>query len=119
MTTFPNLRTSAVAQYPARRATAFQNQTVLFVGGGEQRYRDSAGPLHRWEIALARLDEREIAQLAEFFAENEGALGNFAFTDPWDGTVYTNCSLDSDALECEGLGEMDGTTSLAIRENRA
>jgi hypothetical protein len=119
MATFPNLKTSAVAQYPARRAAAFQNQTVRFVGGREQRYRDSAGPLHRWEIALARLDEQEVGRLAEFFAANEGALGSFAFTDPWDGRIYPDCSLDSDTLECESVAEMRGATSLVIRENRS
>lgn len=119
MATFPSLKTSAVAQYPARRAAAFQNQTVRFVDGHEQRYRDSAGALHRWEIELARLDECEVGRLAEFFAENEGALGSFSFTDPWDGRVYPNCSLDADALECAAMGEMSGATSLVIRENRA
>lgn len=119
MASFPSLKTSAVAQYPARRAAAFQNQTLRFVGGGEQRYRDCAGPLHRWEIALARLDEEEVGRLAEFFAENEGALGSFAFTDPWDGHVYPSCSLESDALECAAVAEMSGATSLVIRENRS
>src|SRR5512133_3798982 len=119
MATFPVLKTSAVAQYPARRAAAFRNQTLRFVGGAEQRHRDSAGPLHRWEIALARLDENEIAHLAEFFAENEGALGTFAFTDPWDGQVYPSCSLDADTMDCAAVEEMSGATSLVVRENRA
>lgn len=116
---FPNLKTSAVAQYPARRATVFQNETVRFVDGRKQRYRDCAGPLHRWEVELAQLDEGEIARLAEFFAENEGALGDFTFTDPWDGHVYPSCSLASDELECAALGEMSWATSLTIVENRA
>jgi len=119
MATFPKLKTSAVAQYPARRATVFQNETVRFVGGREQRYRDCAGALHRWEIGLAQLDECEIAEVAEFFAENEGSLGNFAFTDPWDGTVYPSCSLAADDLEWALLGEMSGETSLTVLENRA
>ena len=118
MATFPVLKTSAVAQYPARRAAAFRNQTLRFVGGAEQRHRDSAGPLRRWEITLARLDEEEIARLAEFFAANEGALGTFTFTDPWDGQVYPNCSLDADTMECAAVEEMSGATSLVVRENR-
>jgi len=119
MATFPTLKTSAVAQYPARRSAAFRNQRLRFVDGREQRFRDCAGPMHRWEITLARLDEDEVGRLAEFFAENEGVLGHFAFTDPWDGRVYSNCSLDTDALECASLAEMCGATALVIRENRA
>ena len=118
MASFPTLKTSAVAQYPARRSAAFKNQKLRFVGGAEQRYRDCAGSLHRWEIAFARLDEDEIARLAEFFAENEGSLASFVFIDPWDGHEYPNCSLDSDALECAAMAEMSGATSLVIRENR-
>jgi hypothetical protein len=119
MASFPSLKTSAVAQYPARRSAAFRNQTLRFVDGREQRHRDCAGPIHRWEILLAQLDEDEVGRMAEFFAENEGALGTFAFTDPWDGHVYSNCSLDIDALECAAVAEMCGATSLVIRENRA
>ena len=56
MATFPELKSKAVAQYPARRTTAYQNQTVRFVDGREQRYRDSAGPLRRWQLRLEDLE---------------------------------------------------------------
>ena|SRR5438067_1346425 len=118
MANFPNLKTSAVAQYPARRAVAFRNETVRFVDGREQRYRDSAGPLHRWEIRLDQLDEREIAEIEQFFAANQGAFGDFEFTDPWDGQVHRNCSVATDDLELTALAEMSGAATLAIRENR-
>jgi len=88
------------------------------VDGAEQRYRDSAGPLHRWEIRLAALDEGEMAALEQFFADNQGCFGNFAFTDPWDGTRIANCSLASDELELTAVAEMQGQTSLTVVENR-
>ena len=118
MTTFPQLKTSAVAQYPARRTAAFRNQTVRFVDGREQRYRDSAGPLHKWEIVLDRLDEGEVAKIADFFAANEGEFGDFQFTDPWDGHVYPHCSLAQDELESGAMGEMWSGMSVTIVENR-
>jgi uncharacterized protein DUF2460 len=118
MATFPTLKTSAVAQYPARRTTAFQNQTVRFVDGREQRYRDSGGPLRRWEIRLEQLDEGEVARIEEFVATNQGAFGDFAFTDPFDGQVYPSCSLDGDLLEWTAHGEMSASTKLVIEENR-
>jgi len=119
MATFPQLKTSAVAQYPATKALQFQNQTVRFLDGREQRYRDSAGPLHQWVIQLTELDESELAAFEEFFRDNQGRLGSFAFTDPWDGTEYANCSLASDELELSALGEMNGKTSLTVLENRS
>ena|SRR5438105_9976598 len=118
MATFPALKTSAVAQYPATRYVRFQNQTVRFVDGTEQRYRDASGPLHRWEIHLSELDEGEMAVLEEFFAANQGAFGNFAFTDPWDGQVYGNCSLMTDGVALTAAGEMRRSTLLTVVENR-
>ena len=118
MPTFPVLKTTAVAQYPASRYVQFRNQTVRFVDGTEQRYRDGSGPLHRWGIRLSELDETEMAAIAEFFAANEGAFAAFAFTDPWDGQVYPNCSLLEDALDILVVGEMRCSTSLTVTENR-
>ena len=118
-TTFPTLKTAAVAQYPARRTVRFQNQVLRFVDGTEQRYRDCAGPLHRWEIRLTQLDEGEMAALAEFLEECQGAFASFTFTDPWDGTVYPDCSLAADDLTLNAAGVMSGETSLVVMENRS
>jgi hypothetical protein len=118
MTTLPSLKTKAVAQYPASRAIRFQNQVVRFVDGNEQRYRDAAGPLHRWIIRLNELDESEMTALEDFFTTNEGRFSNFAFTDPWDGTQYANCSLEGDEMQMISAAELRGKTSLTVVENR-
>jgi hypothetical protein len=118
MTTFPVLKTSAVAQYPAKKSMRFQNQILRFVDGTEQRHRDAASALHRWEIQLSQLDEGELAALEEFFAANQGAFGNFTFTDPWDQHIYPNCSLLADILVLTSVAEMRGSTSLTVVENR-
>jgi len=119
MATFPTLKTDAVAQYPASRILRFQNQTLRFVDGTEQRYRDSAGPLHRWVIRLSQLDEGEMDALETFFAANEGAFTSFAFTDPWDGTVYPSCSFGGDELDESFSAELRGGTTLLVIENRS
>ena len=118
MATFPNLKTGAVTQYPATRAFRFQNQILRFLDGTDQRYRDSAGPLHGWEIRLDQLDETEMAALQAFFLANQGSFTNFAFTDPWSGQVYLNCALASDTMSVTFLSEMQGMTSLIVLENR-
>jgi len=118
MATFPTLKTKAVAQYPASKVIQFQNQVLRFVDGAEQRYRDSAGPLHRWVIRLDELDEAEMAALEAFFASNEGRFASFAFTDPWDGTQHANCSVQTDDLDLVSVQEMRGRTSLTVVENR-
>ncbi len=118
MATFPILKTNAVAQYPATRRLEFRNQILRFVDGGEQRYRDCASPLHQWEIRLDQLDEGEAAAIEEFFVANQGTFGTFGFTDPWDGRVYENCSLEFDSLEMTTVAEMWGRTVIRVRENR-
>ncbi|MFB3829030.1 MAG: DUF2460 domain-containing protein [Bryobacteraceae bacterium] len=119
MAAFPKLKTDAVSQYPAGRELRFANQVVRFVDGAEQRYRDFASGLRRWAIRLDLLDESELAALERFFVESQGAFGSFAFTDPWDGTEYPDCSLDSDEFAAVLEGEMRGGTQLTVRENRS
>jgi hypothetical protein len=119
MASFPELKTGAVMQYPATKSIRFQNQTVRFLDGTEQRYRDAAGPLHQWTIRLNELDESEMAAFGQFFQANQGRLGSFTFTDPWDGTAYANCSLASDELTLGSLAEMRGKTALTVIQNRA
>jgi uncharacterized protein DUF2460 len=118
MPTFPTLKTGAVAQYPATRSLAFQNESLRFVDGTEQRYRDSAGPLHRWEILLDRLDDGEVAAIEEFFLAAQGSFEDFSFADPWDDHLYSHCSLEADGLEVMAMLEMWGITSLSVVENR-
>src|SRR5450755_289789 len=117
MATFPRLKTSAIAQYPVARRAQFQNQTVRFVDGSEQRYRDSAGARVQWDIQLSELDEGELAAIEEFFLASQGAFGKFSFTDPWDGQVYNNCSVAADELVLATLAEMRGGMQLTIVRN--
>jgi phage-related protein len=94
MSNFPTLKTGATLQYPAQRATEFSTDVVRFIDGSEQRYRGYQAPLKRWIVQLDLLDETELHVLREFFRTESGAAESFSFTDPWDGTVYPNCSLD-------------------------
>jgi phage-related protein len=119
MAQFPKLKTNAVAQYPASRTTVFRNVRLRFVDGKEQRIRGGGAPLKRWEIRLAQLDEGEMAAIEQFFVEKQGQYGTFAFTDPWDGREYPNCSLASDELLLETTGEARGATKIAIVERRS
>jgi phage-related protein len=117
MAIFPKLKTNAITQYPVARREQFQNQTVRFVDGSEQRYRDSAGARLEWDIQLSQLDEGELAEMEEFFLASQGAFGIFSFTDPWDGHNYDNCSVAADALALVTVAEMRGSTKLTVVRN--
>lgn len=115
---FPRLKTGAMAQYPSSRTTQTATQTYRFLDGSEQRFIAFASPLHRWTIQLDLLDEAELSNLETFFASEEGRSGGFSFTDPWDGTVYPNCSFDQDLITVELADAGLGRTQLAVKENR-
>ncbi len=119
MSTFPTLKTGAVAQYPAQRSVSTSTWVGRFVDGSEQRFRNQAAPLHRWIIRLSLLTEAEVVAIREFTDNLSGRFESFTFTDPWDGTQYANCSLDTDTSAIEWFGENNARTSLVVRENRS
>ncbi len=118
MAQFPILKTGAVAQYPAKLTFLYRADIVPFLDGSEQRYRNSPSVLHQWEIDLAQLDEQEIANIQQFFLQNQGGADNFAFTDPWSNAVYSNCSIAGDDLGMTYKGLLSGSTTVILRENR-
>ncbi len=117
MSTFPRLKTGAVAQYPAGRSLQYATARYRFLGGCEQRYRERGRAVRRWAIRLDLLDDRELAAVEEFFESQQGRYGSFSFTDPWDGTVHADCSFDQDELRIELAGERRGGLRVIIREN--
>src|SRR5438874_7908440 len=116
MSDFPVLKTGAVMQYPAEKATRFSTEVLRFVDGSEQRFRDFGASLRRWIIRLDLLDETELNSFRNFFRTQRGAAGTFSFTDPWDGTNYDNCSLESDEMVEDLLSEGRSRTTLIVKE---
>jgi phage-related protein len=119
MNQFPVLKTGAVMQYPAERRLQFSTQVVRFVDGSEQRFRQFSASIHRWAIRLDKLDEHEVNQMRDFFRVQNGGAGVFQFTDPWDGTVYASCSLETEQMVEISKTPFAASTSLIVKENRA
>jgi phage-related protein len=118
MAAFPQLKTGAVAQYPITRYGQYRNQTIRFIDGTEQRFREGVKAKQSWVIELNGLDESEIAAIEEFFLSTQGSYGSFAFTDPWDGKVYEDCSLDLAELGTTTIAEMRGLTRIKVVRNQ-
>jgi hypothetical protein len=116
MDQFPKLRTGAVAQYPSARERHFANEVVRFLDNSEQRYRDAGTPRRRWVIRLSRLDEGEMAELANFFHKQQGRLGLFDFEDPWTGAVVNDCRFDQDQFRSEAVAEFNCESVVTIVE---
>ncbi len=118
MANFPVLKTGAVAQYPSDRQQNFSTQVFRFLDGSEQRFPSYGTSLRQWVIRLDLLDESELTSLRDFFVNEAGRAGVFSFTDPFDSTVYANCSFDSDELDLTFGGVQDGSATVVIKENR-
>jgi hypothetical protein len=117
MANFPLLKTGAVAQYPLIRTVRYSTCVLRFVDGTEQRFREHNSPVRRWVIRLDLLDEEELSRIDEFFVSEQGHLGDFSFTDPWDGMEYPSCSLENDIAELSFHGPARGTATLTVKEN--
>lgn len=118
MSNFPLLRTGAVLQYPATRHIQNSTYILRFLDGSEQRFRDYPSPARRWTVRLDLLDEGEMAALEAFLVSQQGQSGRFSFTDPWEGTVHANCSLENDVVPLEFTGLSRGSATLVVKENR-
>ena len=117
MSTFPTLKTGAVAQYPATRTAEYATQRLRFLDGSEQKFPLRGGATTRWIIRLDLLDDTEMAGVCAFFQSQQGRFGTFSFEDPWDGSIHPDCSFDSDELALEADGEARGRLQLTIKEN--
>jgi uncharacterized protein DUF2460 len=115
---FPQLRTGAVAQYPSQKQIGFRTTVTRFIDGTEQRFRSAKDPAHRWVIRLSQISAEEMAILEEFFESARGQFGSFRFTDPWDGTEYPDCSLETDDFVANAASEWRWATRLVIRNNQ-
>lgn len=118
MAIFPTLKTGAVLQYPAQKEVRFATEVLRFIDGSEQRFRNYQTPLRRWVIRLDLLDQNELQVLREFFRTQSGGAESFTFIDPWDHVTYTNCNMEGDDMALQLVDEMNGKTSLTVRENR-
>ncbi|MGA3023971.1 MAG: DUF2460 domain-containing protein [Bryobacteraceae bacterium] len=118
MASFPIvLRTGAVAQYPLASQMQFFTDVVLFIDGTEQRFPAYAAPLRRWTVSLDLLDEAELNATLLFFRAQRGMNGTFSFTDPVDGTGYSNCSFVSDSIQTSMDAKGRCTTTVVIQQN--
>jgi hypothetical protein len=118
MSTFPRLKTGAVAQYPAGRTAGYATAVFRFLDGSEQRFRQRGTAATRWLIELDLLDDTEMSQICEFFASQQGRFGTFSFEDPWDASVHPNCSFEDDELTIEMTGEARAKMRLVVKENK-
>ncbi|MBV9085441.1 MAG: hypothetical protein JOZ62_22425 [Acidobacteriaceae bacterium] len=72
--------------------------------------------LRRWQIRLELLNEAEIAELEQFFAEQQGDYGAFAFPDPFSGAPVPNCRFAAPQFVSEYTGVDESSTVIWVIE---
>jgi uncharacterized protein DUF2460 len=118
-TTFPFLKTGAVAQYPASTSISYSSRVIRFLDGSDQRYRDYSSPLHKWTLPLNLLDDAELSALEQFVVTQEGRFGSFSFGDPWTQVQYSSCSMNQEGLDYVLTQEARGAAGVVLQENRS
>ena len=89
------------------------------MGGDEQRYLTSPGPLRSWKIELSDIDEAESHAIESFFTMAAGRYSTFLFTDPATSTAYPNCFIATDSLNEQFLAELRSGLTLVIQQGRS
>jgi hypothetical protein len=82
MTTYPQLGSGALSQFPVqknRRPRTVVNQAA---DGSTIKLADPAGMVTEWVLTYADLSDAEATALLGFFAAAEGRLNGFTFLDP-------------------------------------
>jgi len=115
---FPTLKTGAVMQYPGKRVLQFCTDVVRFLDGTEQRYRDYARYCTGGPSNSTYWMNLNLPSTTNSLYLTRARSETFSFTDPWDGTVYANCSLAADTFAFTVTGEMRGATTVTVCENR-
>jgi hypothetical protein len=105
-------------QYPAGQVNRYSTQVSRFLDGSEQRYPEFGTAIRYWIVSLDHLTDGETRALQSFHTMQQGRTGSFPFTDPWDGTVYPDCSFAGDEYAVATADDDQSNLKLTIRNNR-
>src|SRR5580698_9646948 len=111
MLVYPQLPTSALAQFPVH--TRYQARTLVNTAadGTVVKLADSGAAKVEWQLKYAGLSDVELAALLLFFAAAEGTLNNFTFVDPTANLLGWSNDLQNEVWEAAPLLSLTGSTS--------
>ena len=102
-------------QFPIQGEADFRTVSNNMPTGKRYAYYWRGTVLRRWTLKYSVLNADELAVLEEFFAEMEGRLGAFAFTDN-EGVLRASCRFDMDDLAAEYVGPGQYSVTVVIVE---
>jgi len=82
MSTYPQLLSGALSQFPIGKHRAPRTVVNAMADGSSVKLADVAGETIGWQLEYSNLSDAEINALELFFTTMEGSLNTFAFLDP-------------------------------------
>jgi hypothetical protein len=82
MTTYPQLETGALSQFPVQKNRRPRTVVNEASDGSTIKLTDPPGAVTEWVLTYAELSDTEATALLGFFAAVEGTLNGFTFLDP-------------------------------------
>lgn len=116
MNTFPAITSAAVTQYPAVIQYSQGVQVIEFLDGLEQRFLLQSRAFRLWRINLTLLNEDEVQQIENFFADQQGVYSAFTFPDPFSCTNIENCRFASPTLLTDYVDVDNSSNSCWVME---
>ena len=107
MSTYPQLGTGALSQYPTVKRRSQRTVWNAMADGGAIKLADPAAAVTTWRLAYTDLTDDEGAALETFFGEMEGSLRGFTFLDPGGNLLAWSGKLD------EGIWQKDPALTLS------
>ena len=86
MSSFPQLSTGALSQYPLTRAIVTRTVSNSLEDGSTIRLADSVYQI-RWDLSYSGLSQSEWSALLAFFTAQQGQLKTFTFADPTENLL--------------------------------
>ncbi len=87
MLAFPQLSSSAIAQFPNMRGQRYRTRIIETAGGVVYRLGDDRAQTTVWTLPLGGVTTPERAAIDSLFLATEGRLRTFTFLDPNDNLV--------------------------------
>jgi hypothetical protein len=119
MLVYPQLPTSALAQFPVH--SRFQARTLVNTAadGTVVKLADSGAAKVEWQLKYAGLSDAELAALLLFFTAAEGMLNNFTFVDPTANLLAWSNDLQNAVWDAAPLLSLTGSNSDPAGGNNA
>jgi hypothetical protein len=119
MLVYPQLPTSALAQFPIQVRRQLRTLVNTAADGTVAKLSDAGAATIEWQLKYAGLSDAELAALLQFYTAAEGTLNNFTFVDPTANLLAWSNDLKNAVWDPAPLLSLSGPNSDPAGGNNA